>query len=791
MRNKFFSLLTVVGLAVGFAISMLALSYWTAEKSINQWNSEKENIYQIVRTPLSKEYSTAYQPNIMSYYLKQKDLIADYCYLDGFYHQESYAFKGKVVNTKKNFRSQGNFFEYFPFEKITGSYQGFKETVDAIALEESYAISLFGNLTAGIDQIITDSYGKAWTVKLIYRLNAKSSVLPIAINTYWNKNVQTEDYGWFNFGAGSLIKLKENVSKETLTKEIYSAYESHLLAMSAKNRGISLEAYKEEGNDIIFTLEPLSRLYQESKASLLPEGLSNHLFLYLNIGFAGLILLLSLINFINLTATQALKRGKEMGLRRVMGSNSWTFYLQYLFETSLIFVSSFVLALVLVEWTSPFYNQLLNFDIVVGLKEISIFFISMILMVLVVSSFPALFLSNIHLQNMLKGQYGSSKAGKFVRNASLVLQFAIATFFILVSVNANKQIDFLGKMNLGFTGDQIIRINFQPNQKKNAFEFYKTFEQELRKVPGVQDLSVTNFSLSDGVTVSSTTVNYQTNTSQVTNIGMDEHFLDMLQIKLAAGRSFDSKLASDSLESILLNETAVNELKMADPLNKVIKWWGKDRRIIGVVKDFNSFDLEQNVNPMIFVNLNGNPDVNAYVNSIYVKMDVSKFENGISALESFWKKRVDQYFPFEYEFVDKAFANTYAKYVQQRNLFNILNSIVVFIALLGLFALASFTIERKFKEIAIRKVLGAETPNLLKQLTMVYFILFLLGFLLTVVPSYYLIQSWLENFAYRIEISWISYLIAFVGLLLLTMVTVLSKAYKATKINTLSYLKYE
>ncbi len=790
-KNKFFSLLTVLGLAVGFAISMLALSFWTSEKSINQWNPYKDEVYQIIRIPPTKDYYSSYQPNILSYYLKEKGLIADYCYLDGFYHSESYKYGDKIVNTKKNYRSMNNFFEYFPFEKLAGSYQGFKETANAIALEEEYAISLFGDQESAINKIIADSHGKTWTVKIVFKNNPKSSVIPAVINTYHTNNIQTEENGWYNFGNGSVIKLKEGVSKDAVIKEMYAAYTNRQIKATADRLNMSLEEYIETNGKIEFELQPLANVYQEAKSTVLPEGMSNRLFLNLNIGFAVLILILSLINFINLTATQALKRGKEMGLRRVMGSNLWTFYLQYLFETTLIFMSSFILALVMVEWVSPFYNELLLFDMQVGLREIGIFLGILVLTILIISSFPPMFLANIHLQQMLRGQYGSSKAGKLVRNSSLVLQFAIATFFILVSFNANKQISFLSEKNLGFSGEQVVRINYQVNHQPNAFHYFKSFEQELRKIKGVQDLSISNISLTDGISINTTTISLRENASDVVNVGMDENFLKLMQIPLVEGRSFDPNLASDSLDAILLNETAVNDLKLENPINTKINWWGKDWRIIGVVKDFNSFNLEEKLKPMLFANLNGNEDVNAYANSIYLKLNVDQLEGTLQELETFWRKRVDHYFPFEYEFVNKAFANTYYKFVQQRNLFNILNSIVVFIALLGLFALASFTIERKFKEIAIRKVLGAEVPNLLQQLTKVYFLLFLLGFLLTVLPSYFLIQSWLENFAYRIEISWVSYLIAFVGLLLLTMATVLSKAYKATKINTLTYLKHE
>jgi putative ABC transport system permease protein len=194
---------------------------------------------------------------------------------------------------------------------------------------------------------------------------------------------------------------------------------------------------------------------------------------------------------------------------------------------------------------------------------------------------------------------------------------------------------------------------------------------------------------------------------------------------------------------------------------------------------------------MVFFHLKTNDWLLGNLNNIYVKIDAKDSEQTLEKLEGFWKANVDQEYPFQYDFVDKQYARTYESYVKQKNLFSLLNVVVILIALFGLFALASYSIQRRMKEIAIRKTLGAETNVLLKELSKQYIIYCVIGFLIAVFPAYYLLNKWLENFAYRIDISIYPFLIAFMVLLSLTLLVVLSRAYQATRVDVLKYLKYE
>ncbi|PZQ86754.1 MAG: multidrug ABC transporter substrate-binding protein, partial [Flavobacterium johnsoniae] len=226
-------------------------------------------------------------------------------------------------------------------------------------------------------------------------------------------------------------------------------------------------------------------------------------------------------------------------------------------------------------------------------------------------------------------------------------------------------------------------------------------------------------------------------------------------------------------------------------IGKEINWNDKKLKIVGIAKDFHVSGPQDQIPPMTIFHYKTIPWMIQNAHQIFVKIDAEHMESAMKEIENFWIKKVDTEYPFKYDFVNKSYARSYQAYVNQRNLFSLLNIIVIFIALSGLFALASYSIQRRMKEIAIRKTLGAETKTLLKELSKQYVVFCIAGFLIALFPVYFLLNKWLENFAYRIDISIVPFVVGFVALLLLMLIVVLSRAYQATRVNVLKYLKYE
>jgi putative ABC transport system permease protein len=274
-------------------------------------------------------------------------------------------------------------------------------------------------------------------------------------------------------------------------------------------------------------------------------------------------------------------------------------------------------------------------------------------------------------------------------------------------------------------------------------------------------------------------------------MGIDFGMLKLLGIQVIKGRDLREEISSDTISNVLLNETAAKTLLEKDPLNKIVNWQDGNYKVVGIVKDFNFFGLENKIGPMIFYHIKAQSWSQSEMHTISVKISSHDMPQTIDNIGKFWKTKVDSEYPFEYTFVDKNFARSYKKYENQRDLFALLNIVVILIAVFGLFALASFSMERRLREIAIRKTLGAETNTLLKGLSQQYVIFCIIGFLIGILPAYLLLQKWLENFAFRIDIPLLPFFAAFVCLMFLTLTIVLAKAYQVTKIDVLRYLKYE
>jgi putative ABC transport system permease protein len=316
-------------------------------------------------------------------------------------------------------------------------------------------------------------------------------------------------------------------------------------------------------------------------------------------------------------------------------------------------------------------------------------------------------------------------------------------------------------------------------------------KEQLIRMKGVNQVATANFSFGKGAR-SSRDYLYQNANIQGLNMAVDFGMMEMMNIKLKEGRYFSTKYASDTINNVMVNETAVKLLGIKQPIGKeIVSGDGDKFKIISVVKDFNLRGPQEKNSPMVFMHLKTMPLMSQGVNSIFVKVITNNIENTMSDIEQFWTTKVDTEYPFSYEFVDKKYARSYNEYVKQKNLFSLLNLVVVLIAIFGLFALASFSMERRLREIAIRKTLGAETTILLKELSKQYVVFCAIGFVIGVIPAYFLLQKWLDNFVYRIDIQFLPFAIAFVSLLFLTLVVVLAKAYQVTKLDVLKYLKYE
>lgn len=789
-NNKLFSILNVLGLSIGIAGLIFAILYWNDEHSYDQWNPEKDNIYVVMNDLGAGNVWTTNSPVTGPSLKESTSYLESYCYFRPNYSQETIQYNGKIELVDKIFSAQSNFFSFFPYEFVRGDVKTAIKDRNSIVFSEETASRIFKNEDPMGKQV---KYAdKIFVVRGIYRLSEISSVMPAAITTIIEDELEQNKDNW-GFSYGLMLKLKKQSDTTAVIKNLDQIFIEKNYKKQAKEEGLSLDAFiKQYGEPIKAKLLPFIKSRLRPGNYAFPEKNGNIQFLRILMGLSVLILVLSIVNYINMATANAVKRAKEVGVRKIIGASKMQIIVQFVFEATLITLFSVLLALVIVELSLPFYNSFLSKNLILIGSQFYLQLILIFFFVILVSGvFPAVYISNFEVLKVLKGNFSRSKSGIWLRNGMLVLQFSIATLFIIGSFIVYKQVNFMASKDLGFNGSQVMDISFRPQKGKIQYERYKTIKQELLKIKGVEAVSAGLFSIGSNDN-SWAGLHYKSNKEVITQqLGVDFGVLDLLGIKIARGRNLTDKIASDSVSNVLLNETAAKTLQEKDPVNKEIVFANKTFKVVGIVKDFHYIGLEYKVAPMIFMHIKTNDWMQYDLHNISVKIKPEQMSETIAAIHNFWKTKVDQEYPFEYYFVDKNFTRTYQKYEDQRNLFALLNVVVILIAVFGLFALASFSMERRLREIAIRKTLGAETNTLLKELSKQYVVFCIIGFLTGIIPAYILLQKWLENFAFRIDIPVMPFILAFISLLFLTLTIVLAKAYQVTKVDVLKYLKYE
>ncbi|MCP2029358.1 putative ABC transport system permease protein [Flavobacterium sp. HSC-32F16] len=793
-HNKLFSLLNILGLSIGIAGLIFALLYWNDEQSYNKWNLEKDNVYQVLvqltDMPVGSDHPVRFKA-----YLEKDSNVENIVFADSWYQKSKIIYNGKKEFVDKIINVESDFFSLFPFKIIQGNGSSALKDGTSIAISEDLAKRVFGNENPIGKQI--NCLDNLFVVRAVYRIPGKSSIAPnVIVNRM--KDLVDPSKSRNLFALKILLKVKDPSKVELTRKMLEKTYYDEVIVKEARQAGFTPdEMAKKVGHFTVF-MEPLSKARLHSITDGYPEGRGSYQFLLIMMGLSILILILSIVNYINLATANAIKRAKEVGVRKIVGASKSHIIFQFIFETTLISLFSILLALVIVELTLPYYNNFLNKNLmIIGTQFYLQLILIFVVTILAAGIFPALYVSNFETLKVLKGDFSRSKNGVWLRNGMLNFQFAIAAFFIIGSNIVYEQVKYLNNKDLGFKGDQLIAItlNLLPsdhegeNIDKNIFNKYNTIKQELNKIEGVENVSTGLISF-DGTDNSLAPLLYHDVLFKAKHIGIDFGMLEMMKIKIAKGRGLDRRLASDTINSVMINETAAKLMNMKTPIGEEILIRNQKLRIVGIVKDFNLLSPEVKVPPMTFYHIE-TLHMAENMNVVYVKLKSQKIGNTLSDIEKFWTANVDKEYPFQYDFVDKQYARTYENYTKQKNLFSLLNIVVILIALFGLFALASYSIQRRMKEIAIRKTLGAETNTLLRELSKQYILYCIIGFLIALFPVYYFLKKWLENFAFRIEISLFPFILGFAILLILTLSIVLSRAYIAAKTDILKYLKYE
>ncbi|WP_196893216.1 ABC transporter permease [Aureivirga marina] len=789
-KRKLNTFVNYLGLTLGFTGLTLMLLYLNEEKSYHQWHPEKENIYRILHKSHAENEIWSTATFIEGPTFKEEiPEVEDYFLTQNYYEKRIVKNQNKSIYSEKILHSQSNFFDFFPYEIIKGNSEKLKESKTHIAISDGFAKKIFKTTDVIGKNLFYDS--ENYIIISVYKIPEKSYFQPEMIVPL--RNLEIDNWDWFS--KTLFCKFSENADSKLVAEKMNQIFSNYRSTIGAKEEGLSVEEYEEKlGMAII--VEPLSELHLNTIAENAgPERKANYQMIMILLGLSILLLIISGLNFINLATVTLTQRAKEIGIKKCLGTSPLSLAKFYFLEVLILTLFSLFSGFILIEILLPYFNQFMGINLVLfHWKTLVQILLITLVFTLFISGIPSFYFYKIEMIKALKGNQFKTKKGKIFRHFILGTQFLISGFFIIGILVIQKQVDFMMHKDLGFSGDQILIVDF--HEEENTIKKFELAKKELIKHSSIHEIS-TN-SVPPGGDFITFALNYEDQIIDAKINLVTTDYLDMYKIPVVKGRDFKENIASDTLRNIIINEAFAKRLNfLEDPIGKKVRLGIETEKfdgwvtIVGMVKDYHILGFDNEIKPMVLTSFKNIEWFSSLMNSIQFKISSENIPETISHIETFWRNNYQKEFPFTYEFADKKFAKSYEEYQQQMTLFKILSFLVILIATLGLFALCSLTIQERYKEIAIRKTLGATTKEMMLPLMQIFFKVVFISSILVFPIAFYLMQLWLDNFIYRIHMPILPYVLTPILLTFLVLIVVGTKAFIATKIKTTQYLKYE
>ncbi|MGN6341554.1 MAG: ABC transporter permease [Ginsengibacter sp.] len=793
-RHKGFSFINIAGLTLGFtACILIGLFVWD-ENQYDKFLPDGDQVYRVYNHYTNNEGSEdrAPAPPMFATTLKQDFPEVEQTARVLMQPENKTLFEAgnKKIYEQDGYYVDSTYFDVFPLTFRYGTPLKALNDPSSIVISENMANVFFGNANPVGKQLLMDK--TPFTIKGVFVKNPKfhmqfNYLVPLAAAHIPPERMQS--WQWQQFY--NYVKLKRGTNVPLLQSKFRA---------DVNQKSASFMKETQSSNKPVF--QPLQKIHLYSanfKYDLAQRG--NITYIRALTIIAIFILLIACFNFINLATAKSLQRAKEVGVRKTIGADRKQLIFQFIGETVfLTFISilvSIAASIVLLPWLNQFTGKNISLALFAN-PFVMLLFVMLTLTVGILAGFyPALVLSNFKPLKVLKGTVTDQAAGKtpWLRHALVVVQFTLSVLLIISVVIVFRQVNYLHNKDLGFIKDQIM---FFPMRGDNMFKNDEIFKNELLQLPGVSSVSIGYGFPGDAVAGDEIIVpkNGQEVKQSATQLMVDYDYIKTLGLQLVAGRDFSKSMSMDKDHAWIINETAVKQLGFGSPQNalgKKLSWhvWNnknpdslKTGQVIGVVKDFNYKSLYDKVETTV---LQIFPDA-AW--KVAVKMKAANMGTTINEVKNIWNHFTPEY-PIEYKFLDENFQEMYRSEDKLKSLLSIFTGIAIFVGCLGLFGLAAFTAERRRKEIAIRKVLGASTNGVIMLLSKDFIKLVLISLLIASPVGWYFMNKWLQDFAYRINISWGTFLLAGMLAILLALITISFQAIKAAMANPVKGLRSE
>jgi putative ABC transport system permease protein len=780
-HHKAFSIINILGLAIGMTAFFLILLYVRFETSYDNFHSKANRIYRVVcdvKTPSETLQNGATTTPVAIYMKKDFPEVEEAVRVTW---DNILVRNGNIKFDEKNcVLADSGFFKIFDFPLVAGDGNTALKEPMHIILSQSYAKKYFGSANPMGQHLLIGGDAAIGTVVAIMKDFPENSQIKadmlISISSFKQLyGSPTTDDEWTNHNFYTYILLKPLADAKAL--------EAKLPAFQELHHGV--EAKKLQMQDYLF-LEPLRDVYLKSKRDGFVVGSINNVYIFSVI--AIFILLIACINFVNLTTARSAERAKEVGIRKVVGALRFQLARQFIGESLIISAMALLISVMMCYALLPLFNQLAG-------KVISenIFSHPVNLLILICLSlgigllagfYPALVLSSFKPVLVLKGRFSTGTKGLFLRKGLVIFQFAISITLIVGTLVVYAQLNYMRNQNLGFSKDQMMVINTSWDNNRVAFK------ESLTGIPGVLSTSFSNGVPGGDHNSAYSQVQNKTGEMQKTNLDgyfVDFDFIPQYELKLVAGRNFSKQFGTDTTQAMILNEAATRLLGYSSPqeaIGRKFDQWGRQGQIIGVLKDFHYQSLQQNIKPLT---MRMEPWGNGYIS---VKLSGLDLQEGVKAIGKKWAQLIPNR-PFEYSFMDDIFDKHYRAENKFGNLFFNFAVLAIFISCLGLLGLASYSTIQRTREIGVRKVLGASVSNIVILLSIDFIKLVLIAFVIATPIGLLGMNKWLQDFAYHIHIGWWIFAMAGLAALLIAFFTISFQAVRASLTNPVKSLRTE
>jgi len=772
LRHKAYSILNISGLAIGMACSILILLWVQNELSYDRFNANADQLYRL--TCSAGDFKAAVSPAGMAPGLQAEMPEIKATVRLSKPTTNLFEVGTRKFEEKRGFFADSNFLQVFSFSLVKGNPRTALQQPDAILISEDMARKYFGDEDAMGKVIRKDNSDNCIVTGILANVPSNSHlqfdfILPLSSVVNKVDDLKNKVWDRFNFYSYLLLDKNSAAAASRLINRIQQIYKTH---------------NSEEKID--FQLQPVTSIHLHSNLQIDVPGHGN--IQYVNIFFivALFILAVACINFMNLATARSARRAKEVGLRKVVGAGRSQLIMQFLGESLIISFLSLAIAIGIVYLLLPAFNTLAEKKLAIHLLNgkllISLIGIALVTGI-VAGSYPALFLSGFKPVKVLKGKIRLAGGNLLFRNGLVVTQFVVAIILLVGTAVVYKQLNFIKNKNLGFeksnllyipmTGDiwgkqQALKTSLQQNPLTSSFSVISDLPTAL--VSGTINV------LWEGKDPNSQVV--------IPSIDVDENFIDVFKMKMLSGRGFSKEYKGDT-SNYVINETAMRLMGMTgnNAAGKTLSFGGTKGTIIGVVKDFNFKSLQYTIEPLVL-------RLNRWGGLVTVRTQPGNTEATIKALEKI-NHELNPSYPFTYSFLDKDLDNLYRGDQQMGRIFNLFAILAIFISCLGLYGLSAFMAEQRTKEIGVRKVLGASVFNIVYLLSGSFTKLIVVAMTIAIPVSWFAINSWLKGFAYRIDISWIIFLVACGTALLIAWLTVGYESIKAAVANPVKSLRTE